>query len=323
MSEVDANAFLDDCLYGLAQTEKAIPSKWLYDETGAAFFAAICEADEYYPSRIESFLLIQATQWLAQHLADGSGLWESGGGAGRKTSLLLEPVPGLTDREANGTCALQAARASAVTAADCPSLSLFPLSGDVLRLITIDPAVANEPRLGFCPGSSLGDLAPDAAIAFLVTARGIVGPGGRLLIGVDLVKNSDLLLAAYDDAAGITAAFNLNLLARMNRQLDCDIDTDAFSHRAVWNSVCSRIEMHLVSRRAQEIVIGDRRFSLAPGDTICTRHSYKLSDEILTDMFRVSGWTVERQWINDEPSYALIMLNPHGANQVLAPDQAA
>ena len=163
-------------------------------------------------------------------------------------------------------------------------------------------------RLGFFPGSTLGNFAQDDAVAFLSSARRLLCEDGRLLLGIDLAKDVDTLLAAYDDAEGITAAFNLNLLARMNRELDADFDLGAFGHRASWDGARSRIEMHLVSRCDQVVTLGSSTFPLRFGETIHTENSYKYDLDSLTAMFTASGWTVERRWISKAPTYGLFLL---------------
>lgn len=301
--------FLADCLHGLAQPQKSLPCKWLYDDRGSNLFEAICRTPEYYPSRTEAALLADAAAWLAGQVAPGTALIEYGSGASRKTRLLLDAVPAIASYAPIDISEAELGRAAAAIAASYPALALYPLLGDFTETLRFDPALDRQPRLGFFPGSTLGNFAPGDAVAFLRSAREMMGQGSRLLLGVDLRKDAEILIPAYDDAAGVTADFNRNLLVRMQRELGCAIDVDAFAHRAVWNDAASRIEMHLVSLCDQAIMLDGRRIAFAAGETIHTENSHKFGLLQLTAMFHDAGWTVERQWISPTPSYALILLS--------------
>lgn len=304
----EAHSFLADCLRGLSHPQKSIPCKWLYDDAGSILFDEICGAEEYYPSRVEAGLLAEAAPSLARMIALDTVLVEFGSGASRKTRALLDAAPAITAYVPIDISDTELQRAVTAIEQAYPHLKLFPVLGDFTQTIALDPSLAGRPRFGFFSGSTLGNFVPDEAINFLSLARSLMGPDSRLLLGIDLAKDVDILLAAYDDAAGITAEFNLNLLARMNRELDCSIDLAAFEHRAIWNAAHSRIEMHLVSTRDQEILVGGERFTLDAGETIHTENSHKFSLDALTTMFAASGWAMETQWISDEPRYALILL---------------
>ncbi|MBA3898028.1 MAG: L-histidine N(alpha)-methyltransferase, partial [Sphingomonadaceae bacterium] len=200
-------------------------------------------------------------------------------------------------------------RSCAAIRADYPDLRVVPLHGDFTAPLTLEPGLRRRPLVGFFPGSTLGNFTTEQAIAFLRSARTLLGPDARFLLGVDMRKDAATLVAAYDDAGGVTAAFNLNLLARMRRELGCVIDIDAFAHRAIWNDADGRIEMHLVSRRDQRIVIGDRGFDMAAGETIHTENCHKFSLGDLNGLAARSGWTIRNVWTSDAPSYALLMLD--------------
>ena len=300
--------FLADCLHGLAQLQKALPCKWLYDDVGSALFERICTTPEYYPSRTEMALLADAAPWLGEALSPGTVLIEYGSGASRKTRVLLDAAPAITVYMPIDISAAELARASRAIAANYPNVAVRPLLGDFTKALDPDPAWVSRDQIGFFPGSTLGNFTPVDATAFLARARDLLGAGNRLLLGVDVAKDAKTLLAAYDDAGGVTAAFNLNLLTRMNRELGCDIDPSAFAHRAVWNGERSRIEMHLVSRRRQSIAIDGHRFVIGQGETIHTENSHKLKRDVLNSLFVEAGWRVERRWTSEAPSYDLVLL---------------
>ena len=301
-------AFLADCLHGLAQPRKSLPCKWLYDDAGSALFERICTTPEYYPSRTEMGLLADAAPWLGNALRRNAVLIEFGSGASRKTRLLLDAAPSITGYVPIDISESELARAAGAIAADYRHVAVRPILGDFTQALNPDPEWAGRERIGFFPGSTLGNFPPSEGIAFLSAARELLGTGSRLLLGVDVAKDVETLLAAYDDAGGVTAAFNLNLITRMNRELGCDIDPAAFEHRAVWNGGQSRVEMHLLSRRRQSIDIGDHRFVIDDGETIHTENSHKLEREVIDGMLAQAGWSIERRWTSETPSYDLILL---------------
>ena len=301
--------FLADCHEGLRQRQKAIPCKWLYDDEGSRLFELICGTAEYYPSRTEAALLREAAPSIGDVLEPDTALIELGSGASRKTRLLLDVIDQITSYVPIDISPAELARATTAIGGDYPWLELFPIVGDFTTTIDLGAASMFTARLGFFPGSTLGNFAPDEAIVFLSGARTLLGEDGRLLLGIDLAKAVETLLAAYDDAEGVTAAFNLNLLARMNRELGGDIDLDAFRHRAMWNGACSRIEMHLVAERHQLVTLAGAAFSFRAGETIHTENSYKYDVAELAELFAASGWTVERRWISEAPAYGLFLLS--------------
>lgn len=302
------DAFRADCLHGLVQAQKTIPCKWLYDERGSALFEQICTTPEYYPSRTEMALLAEAAPWLAQRLALNTELVEFGSGASRKTRILLDAAASIARYVPIDISGRELERACAKISADYPRISVCPLLGDFTEPSVLGRSTAGVARLGFFPGSTLGNFTRAEAVGFLRNARSLLGEGNRLLLGVDLAKDERTLLAAYDDMAGVTAAFNLNLIHRMNRELGCAIDPSAFRHRALWNGSLSRIEMHLVSLRRQTIEIGEASFLVAEGETIHTENSHKHSRSELGAMFGEARWTVERRWSSEAPNYDLTLL---------------
>ena len=191
---------------------------------------------------------------------------------------------------------------------DYPALSVEPIVGDFTRPLDLPEALRARPKVGFFPGSTIGNFAPDDAKAFLETALNLLGPGARFIVGVDVVKAPEVLIAAYDDAAGVTAAFNLNLLARINRELGGDFDLASFRHLAKWNADESRMEMHLLSTRSQTVAIGARSIVFTEGETIHTENSYKYEPATFEALAADAGWSVEKSWLSPEPCFAVFIL---------------
>ena len=304
-----ASGFRADCIAGLSAEPKTLPCKWLYDAEGSRLFEAICRVPEYYPSRTEAALLARAAPDIAAGLVPGTALVEYGSGASRKTRLLLDAAPTIKTYVPIDICRDELAHSCATIAATYPALRVMPMHGDFTSSLTLDASLNGNPRLGFFPGSTLGNFTPDDAADFLCSARATLGADARFLLGVDLRKDKRTLVAAYDDAGGVTAAFNLNLLARMNRELGASIDLDSFKHRAVWNEDAGRIEMHLVSTVQQSISISGRSFAMTPGETIHTESCHKFTLSGLIALAVRSGWTVGNVWIEETPAYALLMLD--------------
>ena len=279
---------------GLGGDPKRLPSKYFYDERGSMLFEAICELPEYYPTRQELGLLEQAAPEIARYISPRAALIEFGSGASVKTRLLLDAAPqvGVYIPMDISEDALEPA--AAAIRWTYPNLVVAPLVGDFTRPIHLPPEANGRPRTGFFPGSTIGNFMPADAVAFLKTARRLLGEGAQFIVGADLVKDEAVLVAAYDDARGVTADFNLNLLKRINRELDGDIDLAAFSHRAVWNARESRMEMHLVSQVAQSFHAAGRAFSMAAGETIHTENSYKYTLGSFRTIASQAGWRIAR-----------------------------
>ncbi|MDO8901713.1 MAG: ergothioneine biosynthesis protein EgtB [Phenylobacterium sp.] len=302
------SAFEADVLSGLSRKQKSVPPKYFYDAPGSALFEEICELPEYYPTRTELALLRQVAPEMASHVPAGAALVEFGSGASLKTRQLLDHAPQIavyTPIDISPT-ALDAAVAS--LRADYPNLALAPLVEDFTTALDLPAAAQERPTFGFFPGSTIGNLLPEEAVEFLANARHLLGDGARFLVGADLVKGEDVLVAAYDDAQGVTGAFNLNLLARMNRELAADFDLRNFTHRAVWNQALSRVEMHLVSRCDQSVQVAGRRFDFTLGETIHTENSHKFTPEGLEGLASRAGWRLEARWISEAPAFGLFLL---------------
>ncbi len=231
-----------------------------------------------------------------------------GGGGSRKTRLILDAAPQIAAYVPIDISPDALAAAAASLRADYPGLLVEPLVEDFTTAINLPPAVRDLPRFGFFPGSTIGNFPPDEAVNFLATARKLLGQGASLLVGIDLVKDPLTLIAAYDDAQGVTAAFNKNLLARINRELGGDFDLDAFTHRAVWNPVESRIEMHLVSDTEQTVAVLGRKFAFKAGESLHTENSYKFTVQGFGRLAEAAGWRVGRSFESSAPAFAAVLL---------------
>jgi len=300
--------FRRDVIAGLSATKKSIPAKYFYDAEGSRLFEEITALPEYYPTRTEIALLGKVAPEIARHIRPASALVEFGSGASVKTRLVLDAAPQLgayVPIDISETALSQAAQA---IAADYPDLRVSPIAGDFTKPMALPEAIRARPVVGFFPGSTIGNFTPDEASALLARARALLGDGAAFLVGADLVKPVETLLAAYDDAQGVTAAFNKNLLVRINRELDGDFDLDAFDHRAVWNAEDSRIEMHLVSARAQTARIGSESFDVAAGETIHTENSYKFTQPMFAAIAERGGWRIETDWVSDAQPFATFLL---------------
>jgi L-histidine N-alpha-methyltransferase len=297
-----------EALAGLLAPRKMLPPKLFYDEEGCRLFAAITRLPEYYLTRTELALLPTVATEVARRLAPGAALVEYGASSERKAEIVLDA---LRDPVAYVPIDVAAAALADVTARLSrrrPALAVLPLAGDFLRPFDLPPTLAGRPRLGFFPGSTIGNLDPPAAVRFLGEARRTLGPGAAFLVGVDLRKDPAVLLPAYDDAQGVTAAFNLNLLRRLNREAGATFDLDAFAHRAIWNDAESRIEMHLESLRNQVVQVAGRMVRFARGETIHTENSYKYAPEAFTALARQAGWRAEAAWADSAGLFSLHLL---------------
>ncbi|WP_374570829.1 ergothioneine biosynthesis protein EgtB [Phenylobacterium sp.] len=314
----EAPGFADDVVEGLSQPQKAISPKYFYDAEGSRLFEAICELPEYYPTRTEIALLESVAGEIAQAIPRGAALVEFGSGASVKTRLVLDAAPQISAYAPIDISPDALAAAEAAIRRDYPDLEVAPLAEDFTRALALPDAVAGLSCVGFFPGSTIGNFTPSEAQAFLSAARRLLGPGAAFIVGADLVKPADVLEAAYDDAQGVTAAFNKNLLARMNRELGADFDLDAFDHRAVWNAEESRVEMHLVSRVAQQVRVAGRVFSFEAGEHLHTENSYKFTLEGFADLAGRAGWTLARSWRSPDPAFAVMLLTQTAAGTARA-----
>jgi L-histidine N-alpha-methyltransferase len=304
----EAGDFADSVRAGLAQAQKVIPARFFYDQAGSELFEAITELPEYYPTRTEIGILTANAGAIADAVGPGRAVIEFGSGSSAKTPLLLRAIaPGAYVAVDISAAFLHASAAR--LAADFPGLPVLPVAADFTHVFRVPASIAGLPRLGFFPGSTLGNLAPVAAVDLLRGFADTLGADSWLLIGLDLApgagKTRAELEAAYDDAQGVTAAFNLNLLHRINRELDGTIDVGAFSHRALWNPLLGRIEMHLVATRAMTFEAAGVTVSMAAGETIHTENSYKWTLPEARLMARASGWVPAEAWTDAAARFSL------------------
>ncbi|HVX40453.1 MAG TPA: L-histidine N(alpha)-methyltransferase [Gemmatimonadaceae bacterium] len=286
---------VDEVLRGLTAERKTLPPKLFYDATGARLFERICELDEYYPTRSELEILRAHAGEIAERAGPGAALVEYGSGAGVKIRLLLDALERPSAYVPIDISGEQLARVSAELAAEYPGVAIRPVCADYTSHFRMPP-LGGARRVAFFPGSTIGNFHPAEAAAFLRRVRGVVGSDGALVLGVDRVKDRRVIEAAYNDARGVTAAFNLNMLVRLNREVGADFDLASFRHRAVFNAAASRIEMHLVSLRAQVVHVAGRAIAFAPGETIWTESSYKYSHESLRNLAESAGFAIDALW---------------------------
>ena len=309
--------FLDDVLRGLSARRKTLPSKYFYDAEGSRLFEAICELPEYYLTRTEMALLASIAPAIAGFVAAGAALVEFGSGASAKTRLILDASPQIDLYVPIDISQAALSHAAAAIKADYPSLKVMPLVEDFTRALQLPSAVRSRPIVGFFPGSTIGNFQPAEAERFLRRVRELLGDGALFIVGADLAKTPEVLLPAYDDAHGVTAAFNRNLLARINRELGATLDLDTFDHRAVWNEAESRVEMHLVSSRDQTARIGSRTIVFTEGEVIHTEDSHKYRLESFEALVERGGWRVKTVWTSDAPSFGVFLLDTEGAEVVV------
>ena len=299
-------AFRDDVLAGLSAPIPAIPARWLYDRRGSELFDEITRLESYYPTRTETALLHDIMPEVAARVPKGAAVVEFGAGSATKTPILLEAIApaAYVPVDISGDYLEQSARELQER---FPNLEVLPVVADFARPFALPPEIASLPKLGFFPGSTIGNFVPWSATDLLRQFRALLGPGAQLLIGMDRVKPVERLLAAYDEPEGVTAEFNLNLLRRINRELDGDVPLDAFRHQARWNDILSRIEMHLVATRDVEFSISGHHFTLAQGSSIHTENSHKYGPRGGRVLLLAGGWTPVAEWTDPAHDFAEIL----------------
>lgn len=302
-----ADPALLEILAGLGQSQKALSPKWFYDELGSQLFERICEQPEYYIPATERSMLEEHAAALGAFCGPRCVVIEPGAGSAEKSAILL----GALDQPAAyvpieiSPSALQACKQR--IAARFPALEILPMVGDFTAEVSL-PRIENlqwRRRVLFLPGSTIGNFEPDAVRRLLAMWKRMAGVRGGLIVGVDLRKPREILEAAYDDAAGVTAQFNLNLLRRLNREFGADFELDAFRHRAIFNEALGRIEMHLVSLRPQRVHIGGASFAFAKGETIHTENSYKYRPGDFAELALSAGWGRNELWIDPQARFSI------------------
>lgn len=296
---VGGEAFLADVLNGLSQKKKSLPCKYFYDARGSELFDQICDVEEYYVTRTEAAILESSIALLADALPSSCVLIEPGAGSAAKTRTMLTALMPDTYVPIDISADYLAATAERLRN-EYDGLDVVPFAGDFTQLIELPRSISErEDRVVFFPGSTIGNFSPDEAIELLRSWHGLVGRSGHLVIGVDVVKSSEVLEAAYDDQDGVTGRFNLNLLHRINTELGADFDVDRFSHRAVHVADQHRVEMHLVSDCEQQVSIDGREFSFTAAETIHTENSHKYPTEVFAEIVSDAGYTIEQTWSDE------------------------
>jgi dimethylhistidine N-methyltransferase len=295
LPDEQTTVFARDAIDDLSQRPKKLSPKYFYDAAGSELFEAITLLPEYYPTRTELSILRDRGNEIAAIIPEGAALVEFGAGATTKVRLLLQNcrIGAYVPVDISGDFLQGQAD---TLRRDFPGLDVYPVAADFTTPFALPAAIAGMPKVGFFPGSTLGNFEPHEACAFLRSAREILGDGAQMIIGVDLEKDERVLYDAYNDAAGVTARFNLNVLVRINRELGGNFDLSAFTHRAIYNRERHRIEMHLISKKSQTVRMLGTSFAFRTGESIHTENSYKYSIERFTALARGAGWTTRESW---------------------------
>lgn len=304
--------FRQAVLAGLSGTDKHIPCRYLYDDHGSRLFERICDLPEYYLTRTELALLARHASDIAALTGPRCRVVEFGAGSSRKVRLLLtaldHPAAYVPVDVSRDFLMIQAERLRH----DYPRLAVTPAVADFLGAFDLPPAAGHLRSLGFFPGSTIGNLLPAEARGFLQRSRRLLGANSLMVVGVDLRKPASIVEPAYDDAAGVTAAFSLNLLARVNRELDGDFDLDGFRHSATWDEARGCITIHLVSRRDQVVRVAGQRLHFAEGERIHIEDSHKYGLAEFQALAQAAGWTPAAAWTDPHHLFSLhVLLSPH------------
>lgn len=298
--------FGEDVLSGLSAPTPAIPARWLYDRRGSELFDEITRLPSYYPTRTETAIFHSIMPEVAARVPKGAVVVEFGAGSATKTPILLEAIApaAYVPVDISGDYLEQSARELQER---FPKIEVIPVVADFARAFSLPDGIAHLPKLGFFPGSTIGNFVPWSATDLLRQFRALLGPGSQLLIGMDRVKPTERLIAAYDDPEGVTAQFTLNLLTRINRELDGDVPVEAFRHDARWNDILSRIEIHLVATRDVSFRVCGRRFAFAKGASIHVENSHKYGQRGGRVLLLAGGWTPIAEWSDTAGDFAEIL----------------
>ena len=301
-----AIAFRDDLLAGLAATVPAVPARWLYDHRGSELFDEITRLPSYYPTRTETAIFHEIMPEVAARVPKGAVVVEFGAGSQTKTPILLEAIApaAYVPVDISGDYLEQSA---SELQARFPAIDVIPVVADFARPFTLPGGIEELPKLGFFPGSTIGNFVPRSASDLLRQFRALLGSGSQLLIGMDRVKPVERLIAAYDDPEGVTAQFTLNLLTRINRELNGDIRVADFRHEARWNDILSRIEIHLVANRDTAFTVAGQSFSFAAGSSIHVENSHKYGRRGARVLLLAGGWTPIAEWSDPAGDFAEIL----------------
>ena len=306
-ARLDTTGFATDAVAGLSATPKRLPPKYFYDSAGSELFEKITELPEYYPTRTEIGILNERAKDIATLIPKGAALIEFGSGASTKTRIVLKAAQLASYVPVDISGEFLAEQAEALKR-EFPHIAMLPVAADFTRPFELPATIQNQPRVGFFPGSTIGNFEPHEAAAFLKDAGDILGAGSMLIAGVDLVKDQRVLQAAYNDSQQVTAKFNLNLLTRMNRELGANFNLAMFEHHAFYNRERSRIEMHLASKKRQRVIVAGESFDFRAGETIHTENSYKYTVETFGCMARGSGWMPTTVWTDKDQYFSVHVL---------------
>jgi dimethylhistidine N-methyltransferase len=298
--------FREDVLNGLSAAIPAIPARWLYDHRGSELFDEITRLPSYYPTATETGLLTSIIPELARRIPQDLAVVEFGAGSATKTPLLLEAIRPAAYVPVDISGDYLEASADGIRER-FPELAVSPVTADFARAFDLPAEVGPLPKLGFFPGSTIGNFVPRSATDLLRNFRALLGAGSLLLIGMDTVKPVERLMSAYDEPEGVTAAFNLNLLERINRELDGTIPVDAFRHEARWNDILSRMEMHLVALRDVQFTVAGREFEFKSGQSIHTENSHKYERRGARLLLLAGGWTPTAEWTDEEGDFSIVL----------------
>jgi len=297
-----SDSFADHAIAGLGDNPKWLSAKYFYDVAGSDLFEQITELPEYYPTRTELSILNRYASEMAGYVPLSAALVEFGTGSTKKARILIDATPQLAAYVPVDISSEFLAQEAAAVRRDVPWIAVLPVAADFTRDFELPAQIRARQRVGFFPGSTIGNFEPEDAAEFLRQAGRILGPGATMIVGVDLIKDRVVLDAAYDDAAGVTAKFNLNILTRMNRELGGNFDLSSFRHRAFYNVEAHRIEMHLESLKNQTITVAGRSVLFTNGETIHTENSYKYTIESFRALAESAGWRAAATW-TDEKNY--------------------
>ena len=307
--EPSLETFHLDVINGMSGSPKTIPCKYLYDERGSQLFDQICELDEYYPTRTELSIMRRYAPEMAQLIGTDALLIEFGSGSSLKTRLLLDRIVELSAYVPVDISLEHLKVSTASLVSQFPNIDILPVCADFTTDFDI-PSTPRKPKrkIVYFPGSTIGNLDSSLAKQLLKRIAKICEPDGGLLVGIDLKKDIEKLIAAYDDEKGVTAEFNLNLLRRINRELDADFDLGLFEHQAIYNSDYDRIEMHLVSLCEQTVSVGSEAIEFHRDESICTEHSHKYSVDGFARVAASAGLKLKKSWTNDKTEFAVLFL---------------
>jgi dimethylhistidine N-methyltransferase len=300
-----AKTFAEDVMAGLSAEPKRLPPKYFYDQLGSRLFEEITRLPEYYPTRTETAILEANAAEIARLIPADAAMIEFGAGSSAKVRILLRAAKQVSAYVPVDISGEFMADEAAQLTADMPSLRVLPVAADFTRPFELPASLGTKPRVGFFPGSTIGNFEPHEAHAFLRHAVAMLGRGALLIIGADLVKDPAILNAAYNDSAGVTAMFNLNLLERINHELDGEFRLEKFCHRAFYNREKQRVEMHLVSLARQKVRVMGKVFDFRRGETIHTENSYKYTVELFRSHARSSGWTPAATWLDPQSFFSV------------------